>query len=205
MAQESFSGLLIISRNPEFLQVSQNLFQNLPVFFHSKPAFRAGNDIVGTGCIESGHHISFFVGAKGELCLIPVSPWFFHPHNLRHFQISKSADTGQMIPHLFRLEIKLGFIGHSLQLAAAALACKIAPGRTAHRRRFQHFHETGITIMFFHFHDLCLNPVADHRIFYKDGHAVGFSDSFPVNAEIFYCQFDDIVFLHQLLTRLSNI
>ena len=31
-----------------------------------------------------------------------------------------------------------------------------------------------------------------------DGEGIG-------KAEIFYCQFDDIVFLHQLLTRLSDI
>ena len=133
MAQKSLSCLLIIGRNPEFLQMSQNLFQNLTVLLHTKPAFRTGNDVMGAGCIESGHYISFFVSTKWELCLIPVSPRIFHAYDLRHCKVRKTANTGQMIPDFFRFEIKLCLIGHCLQLTAAALAGKFTSGRAPYR------------------------------------------------------------------------
>ena len=199
MAEQPFSGLLIISRDLVCFHMIQNLLQDDPVFLHAQPAFRARNDPVAPGRIESGHGTALFICSKWKLRFIPVPPGVFHAQDLRLGKPGQATDTGQVIPYFIYLISQLRFIVHGLELTSAALTGVGAAGLHPIRRRFQYFHQARVAVSFFHLHDLRFHPVADHRILYEECHAVQFSDPFSVNAQIFDGQFYHIILFHRSL------
>ena len=142
MADQPFSGSLLICAYAIFLHILQNCFQNRPVLIYSKQAFRIGNNTVRAPCIEAGNRISLFIHANRVLRLVSISKRLLHSHNRLHNPVKllrpESTDTKQIIPHLIVFKCKLLLIAHCLDLASSALPVKTAGRRYTKRRRCNH-------------------------------------------------------------------
>ena len=151
-------------------------------------------------CIESGYNFTFPAPAYGILGLVPVMPGIFHTDNgfrfLIYFRLVKAADSHKIMADLILLKLQLLFICQCLQLTAAALPVISAFRLHAKRGRCYHLLHSGISIILFYFHDPGFHHVSRHCVLYKKRKAIGFSDAFPLRANVVDSYRHSIVFLN---------
>ena len=203
MAHEAFSGGFIVGFHMESVHPGEDFFQNLLVDFFSQMAARILDDAVGPTGVKAGDDFPVPVFSKGELGLVPIMKRILHADDGLHGDLLKFADPFEVALDFSGLEGQLGLVAHGLDLAAAALAGHRAEGLYPVRGGCQHLHETGETVVLFHFHDLGPNPVADDRVLDKEGHSFKFSDAGAFFAEIFYGNFDQIIFFQNSVVLLT--
>ena len=150
---------------------------------------------MGSACIKAGNDFPVFIFAHRKLGFVSVPPGFFHTNHLLNTDIFKASDSLQISLHLIFLKFQLLLIRKELQLTAPAGSGRGTAGLHTVFRGFQHFHQTGIAIVLFHFHNLGFYLITNHGIFHEKRIAIRLSDALSVVSHIFYIKCYRIILL----------
>ena len=206
MTDQPVPGLLVIGRNLIFLHKRQNDLQDLPVYRHAQRTVCIGYDVVGPSGVKPGKRIAFPVRPERELGFVPVAEGIVHADNRLHHPPDqlriKISDPHQIVIHFFLLEFQLPFIGHLLDLTAAALTGEAAPGLHPVRGRVDDPHQPAVSVIFLRLYNFYFHSVTDHSVFNKEGVAVEFSDPLAAYTDISDLYDCRIIFLHHTLLPL---
>ena len=198
--------LLVIGRDLVFLHKCQDDLQDLPVHGHAQRTVCIGYDIVGPSGVKSGHRIAFPVRPEGELGFVAVAERIVHSDDGFHHPPDqlriKIPDPHQVVIHFFLLEFQLPFVGHLLNLAAAALTREPAPGLHPVRGRIDDPHQPSVSVILLSLYDFYFHSVTDHSVFNKEGVAVEFSNALAAYTDISDLYDCRIIFLHNTLLLL---
>ena len=171
MTDQPFPGLFVIGTHPIFFHKRKHDLQDFLIDSNSQRTVRICDDIMGSPRIEPGNRLSIFIRTERKLRLIPIPKGLLHPDDrpeyLRQQFRRKAADPLQISQHLVLLKFQLLFVGHLLDLTAAAFSGKFAHRLYPMLGRRNDLHQSCIAVILFCFCHPGFHHVADDRILNK--------------------------------------
>ena len=188
MTDQPVPCLLVIGRDLIFLHKCQDDLQDVPVHGHAQRTVCIGYNIVDSSGVKirspdclpcpSRRGTGLCCGSRKD-----------RPFRRRVPSPARSApdQNPRSVPGrhtLFLLEFQLPFVGHLLDLAAAALTREPAPGLHPMRGRIDDPHQPSVSVIFLRLYNFYFHSVTDHSVFNKEGVAVEFSNALAAYTDI---------------------